>query len=95
MEHPDFDGRAYAIAAGSRKVLEQAGLWDALPSRPGRSCDIRVSDGQVGRPASKLYLHFDSREVATEADPARRRGVRLDGRGAQPAHGHQRAAARS
>src|ERR1700678_1553086 len=30
MEHPDFDGRAYAIAAGSRRLLEEAGLWDAL-----------------------------------------------------------------
>ena len=27
MEHPDFDGRAYAIAAGSQAVLAEAGLW--------------------------------------------------------------------
>src|SRR5581483_3476417 len=31
MEHPAFDGRAYAIAAGSRLVLEAAGLWERLP----------------------------------------------------------------
>ncbi len=63
MTHPDFDGRAYAIAAGSRRVLQQAGLWDALPYAPGPIRDIRVSDGRVGRPASSLFLHFDAAEL--------------------------------
>ncbi|MBU6497028.1 MAG: UbiH/UbiF/VisC/COQ6 family ubiquinone biosynthesis hydroxylase [Rhodospirillales bacterium] len=63
MEHPDFDGRAYAIAAGSRRVLEQAGLWDRLPFPPGPIRDIRVTDGKLGRPASRLFLHFDVREA--------------------------------
>ena len=67
MEHPDFDGRAYAIAAGSRRVLEQAGLWERLPFPAGPIRDIRVSDGVVGRPASPLFLHFDSAEVEAEA----------------------------
>ena len=75
MEHPDFDGRAYAIASGPRRVLEQAGLWDRLPFRPGPILDIRVTDGKVGRPASKLFLHFDSRDVATEADPGAQGGA--------------------
>ena len=66
MEHPDFDGRAYAIAMGSRRVLERAGLWDRLPFPPGPIRDIRVSDGKVGRPASRLFLHFDSREAGVE-----------------------------
>ena len=59
MEHPDFDGRAYAIAAGSRRLLEAAGLWDKLPFEPCPILDIRVSDGRVGRRASPLFLHFD------------------------------------
>ncbi len=63
MEHPDFDGRAYAIAAGSRAILQAAGLWDRLPFPPGAISDIRVSDGRLGRPASRLYLHFNSREA--------------------------------
>jgi 2-octaprenyl-6-methoxyphenol hydroxylase len=66
MEHPDFDGRAYAIAAGSRRVLERAGLWDRLPFPPGPIRDIRVSDGKVGRPASRLFLHFASRDAEVE-----------------------------
>ena len=67
MEHPDFDGRAYAIAAGSRRLLEAAGVWDGLPQAPSPILDIRVSDGRVGRRASRLHLHFDHREVRGEA----------------------------
>ncbi|MGE0222799.1 MAG: UbiH/UbiF/VisC/COQ6 family ubiquinone biosynthesis hydroxylase [Acetobacteraceae bacterium] len=67
MEHPKFDGRAYAIAAGSRTLLQDAGLWDRLPVPPAPILDIRVSDGQVGRPASRLHLHFDHRDAGTDA----------------------------
>ena len=31
MERPEFDGRAYAIAATSRNLLEAAGVWRHLP----------------------------------------------------------------
>jgi len=64
MEHPDFDGRAYAIAAGSRRVLEAAGLWARLPDPPCPIRAIRVSDGRLGRPASPLHLNFDFCEAA-------------------------------
>jgi 2-octaprenyl-6-methoxyphenol hydroxylase len=67
MEHPDFDGRAYAIAAGSRRLLEAAGLWEALPFRPCPIRNIVVTDGQPGRPASPLRLMFDSADVDAEA----------------------------
>ena len=63
MEHPDFDGRAYAIAAGSRALLQAAGVWDALPQPACPILDIRVSDGRVDRRASALHLHFDHREA--------------------------------
>ncbi len=65
MEHPDFDGRAYAVAAGSRAVLEAAGLWERLPLPSCPIEAIRVSDGRVGRPASPLSLHFDAAEAGT------------------------------
>ncbi len=67
MEHPAFDGRAFAIAAGSRQLLEAAGVWDRLAEPACPILDIRVSDGRVGRPASPLFLHFDHREAG---DPA-------------------------
>ena len=67
MEHPHFDGRAYAVAAGSRRLLEAAGVWTRLPFPAGPILDIRVSDGQVGRPASRLHLHFDHTAAGAEA----------------------------
>ena len=69
MEHPAFDGRAYAIAAGARELLIEAGVWDALPDEPNPILDIRVTDGRIGRPASRLHLHFDHREAGSEGDP--------------------------
>ncbi len=69
MEHPAFDGRAYAIAAGPRRLLEAAGLWAKLPQPTGPILDIRVTDGRLGRPASRLHLHFDTRELGEGAGP--------------------------
>jgi len=66
MEHPDFDGRAYAIAAGSRQLLDQSGLWDNLPYPPCPILDIKVTDGKPGDPASPLSLQFDHRAVGNE-----------------------------
>jgi 2-octaprenyl-6-methoxyphenol hydroxylase len=69
MESPAFDGRAYAIAAGSRGLLEDAGLWGELDVPPNPIRDIRVSDGRVGRPPSRLHLHFDHREAGDDPHP--------------------------
>jgi 2-octaprenyl-6-methoxyphenol hydroxylase len=66
MEHPDFDGRAYAIAAGSRALLNDAGLWDSLPFAPCAIEQIRVSDGKPGQPASPMFLHFDHRDIGDD-----------------------------
>lgn len=63
MEHPAFDGRAYAVAAGSRTLLEAASVWSALKLPACPIHDIRVSDGRVGQPASRLHLHFDHQEA--------------------------------
>jgi 2-octaprenyl-6-methoxyphenol hydroxylase len=69
MENPAFDGRAYAIAAGPRRLLETAGLWAKLPDPTCPILDIRVSDGRIGRPASPLHLHFATRELGEDAGP--------------------------
>ena len=67
MEHPAFDGRAYAISAGSRRLLDEAGLWAKLPEPAQDIREIRVSDGRVGRPASRLHLHFDCKELGDDS----------------------------
>ena len=54
MEHPDFDGRAYAIAAGSKRLLDEAGLWEELPypapARSSTSASPTVSRAIAPRP---------------------------------------------
>ena len=66
MEMPAFDGRAYAIAATSRRLLDAAGVWDHLPEEPCPIHGIRVADGRPGERASPLSLHFDHAELAGE-----------------------------
>lgn len=81
MEHPEFDGRAYAIAAGTQPLLADAALWQALPFQPSPIEQIHVSDGKPGRPASSLFLHFDRRELGESAGPfgwmVEARGLRI------------------
>ena len=59
---PSFDGRASAIAAGSRDVLATLGVWDGIVEDGAPAAqpilEIRVSDG-----ASPLFLHYDFREI--------------------------------
>ncbi len=52
------DGRASAVAYGSRQVLAGLGVWPALADAAQPILDIRVSDGP-----SRLFLHFDHREI--------------------------------
>ena len=63
-----FDGRASAIAQGSRQALDAAGLWAGMAPQAQPILDIRVSDGQLGSTglwdgAAPFFLHYDHREV--------------------------------
>lgn len=66
MELPAFDGRAYAIALASKRVMQEAGLWDHLPVTPGPIRSIKVADGRVGERPSSLDLDFRSEEVGDD-----------------------------
>ena len=61
-----FDGRATAIAAGSRAMLRKLGVWQAVEAQTQPISDILVSDGRISEGASSLFLHFDHTEVGTE-----------------------------
>ncbi|NGM24129.1 ubiquinone biosynthesis protein UbiH [Roseomonas stagni] len=63
MELPDFDGRAYAIALTSQRLLAAAGIWDRLPGEPQPIRHIRVADGRPGHRPSPLKLDFNAAEV--------------------------------
>jgi 2-octaprenyl-6-methoxyphenol hydroxylase len=62
----EFDGRASAIAFGSRRLLEALGVWPRLAQEAAPINDILVTDGRVSRGASPFFLHFDHREIGTE-----------------------------
>jgi 2-octaprenyl-6-methoxyphenol hydroxylase len=69
MEEPEkvlrmgFDGRASAIAAGSRHMMEAIGLWDLVADQAQPILDIMVTDGRIGRPKSPFHLHYAHDEV--------------------------------
>jgi 2-octaprenyl-6-methoxyphenol hydroxylase len=53
-----FDGRASAIAAGSRRVFETLGVWPSMAPYGEAILDIRITDG-----LAPVYLHFDHGEL--------------------------------
>ena len=53
-----FDGRASAIAYGSRLVLDSTGVWPLIASEAEPIREIRVADDD-----SPLFLHYDHRDV--------------------------------
>jgi 2-octaprenyl-6-methoxyphenol hydroxylase len=63
LERTDFDGRAYALALSSRRMLAALGLWRDLEPRAQAIEDIRISDGRAGEGAAPWFLHFDHREI--------------------------------
>ena len=66
MELQDFDGRAYAIALTSKRLLAAAGIWAHLPGAPCPIEAIHVADGRPGTPPSRLSLHWRADAVGPE-----------------------------
>jgi 2-octaprenyl-6-methoxyphenol hydroxylase len=56
-----FDGRASAIAYGSKLVLDGVGLWPQIAGEAEPIREIRVADDD-----SPLFLHYDHRELRSE-----------------------------
>ena len=63
---PGFDGRGYALALASRRLLRHLGVWAEIEPETQSIRDILVSDGRVGEKASSLFLHFDHLELGPE-----------------------------
>ncbi|MCA2014221.1 FAD-dependent monooxygenase [Cereibacter sphaeroides] len=58
-----FDGRAYALALASVRVLQALGLWSGLRAKAQPIHGIRASQGHAGQGPSPLMLGFDSSEI--------------------------------
>ncbi|WP_188720541.1 FAD-dependent monooxygenase [Actibacterium pelagium] len=58
-----FDGRGYALALGSVRMLQALGLWDGLKDSAQPMLEIKITDGRAGEGPSPLWLHFDHAEI--------------------------------
>lgn len=59
----DFDGRAYALALASQRLLKALGLWGGLADKSQPILQVKASQGQPGDGAGWFFLHFDSAEI--------------------------------
>lgn len=58
-----FDGRAYALAIASKRLLQMIGVWAAVADKAQPMLKIKASDGHAGQGASPFFLSFDSAEI--------------------------------
>ncbi len=58
-----FDGRAYALALASVRILQALGVWTGLRDKAQPMRAIRASQGQAGQGAAPLFLGFDAAEI--------------------------------
>ena len=59
----DFDGRSYALALGSKRLLQAIGLWGAVADAAQPMLEIKVTDGRAGEGPSPWMMHFDHAEI--------------------------------
>ena len=58
-----FDGRAYALAIASKRLLSVIGIWPAVEDKVQPILRIVASDGKAGEGAAPFFLAFDSAEI--------------------------------
>jgi 2-octaprenyl-6-methoxyphenol hydroxylase len=58
-----FDGRAYALAIASKRLLTVIGVWGRVAERAQPILQIKASDGIAGQGASPFFLTFDHAEI--------------------------------
>lgn len=58
-----FDGRAYALAIASVRLLTAIGVWAAVKDKAQPILQIKASDGRAGEGAAPFFLHFDHAEI--------------------------------
>jgi 2-octaprenyl-6-methoxyphenol hydroxylase len=56
---PSGDRRAYAIAAGARRMLAALGVWDGIAAEAQPMLDMVVTDSRLHDPVRPTFLTFD------------------------------------
>lgn len=59
----DFDGRSYALAVTSQRLLQTLGIWPLIAAEAQPILQIKVSDGRAGEGPSPMVLEFDHAEI--------------------------------
>lgn len=60
---PGFDGRSYALALASQRLLAALGVWGAVMPHAQPILKVVASDGRAGEGPSPFFLHFDHAEI--------------------------------
>lgn len=58
-----FDGRAYALALASVRLLGALGLWRELAAKAQPIREVKACEGHPGDGAGPFHLHFDGAEI--------------------------------
>lgn len=58
-----FDGRGYALALASTRLLGALGVWPKVAPNAQALLDIRISDGRAGEGPGPFVLEFDHAEI--------------------------------
>ena len=58
-----FDGRSYALALASQRLLHAIGIWDRVADHAQPMLEIKVTDGRAGEGPSPFWMHFDHTEI--------------------------------
>ncbi|MEY4698328.1 MAG: hypothetical protein RIT14_2756 [Pseudomonadota bacterium] len=58
-----FDGRAYALAIASRRLLSVIGIWTRVADKAQPIHQIKASDGLAGQGPAPFFLTFDAAEI--------------------------------
>ena len=62
-KNASFDGRSYAVALTSQRLLNNIGLWSKIKDNAQAMLEIKVSDGRAGEGHSPFFMHFDHAET--------------------------------
>ena len=58
-----FDGRAYALAIASKRLLSMIGVWPVVAEKVQPILKIKASDGLPGQGPAPFFLAFDHAEI--------------------------------
>jgi len=58
-----FDGRAYALALSSVRLLKGIGIWPMVADHAQPMLEIKVTDGRAGEGPAPWVMHFDHAEI--------------------------------